>query len=351
MAHSKIPGAVTALATHIAGELVLPAGGELPAVFVPENAALTHLFDPHDPQSAAGAVGLLTDRQHFSAQSKAPTRVCVCERKLWLALSEAQRQELQSHRYMILVEHGRRALVELLHYFYPQRAASPCVPGIHPTACIESDSVSSEAEIGPFVYVQQGAVVEAGCVVSAHSVIGAEVQIGKDCRIAERVVIKAAARVEQRVIIGPGTVIGSEGYGFYRDQQTHHKIPQVGTVHIENDVEIGANVTIDRATVGVTRIGEGTKMDNLVQIGHNVRIGKRCLIVAQVGISGSTTLGDDVILAGQTGVAGHLHIGDGAIASGKTGITRDIPAGQHVSGHPVMPHREYLKLWAKLKRK
>ena len=139
------------------------------------------------------------------------------------------------------------------------------------------------------------------------------------------------------MIVHSGTVIGSDGFGFVRDGDLYRKLPQVGTVAVENDVEIGANVTIDRATTGTTRIGEGSKIDNLVQIGHNVQIGPHCIIVAQVGISGSTEVGDHVVIAGQVGIVGHIEIGAGAQIGAKSGVSRSIKPGQRVFGYPALP--------------
>jgi UDP-3-O-[3-hydroxymyristoyl] glucosamine N-acyltransferase len=148
------------------------------------------------------------------------------------------------------------------------------------------------------------------------------------------------------VIIHSGTVIGSDGFGFATHKGRHHKIHQIGTVVIEDDVEIGANVAVDRAAMGKTVIKRGTKIDNLVQIAHNVIIGEDCLIVSQVGISGSAEIGSHVTLAGQTGVAGHLTIGDNVMAGGRTGVTKDIAPNQVVSGYPALPHRQWLEAQA-----
>lgn len=275
--------------------------------------------------------------------------LCVCSRSVWKQLSEEVHLQLSETKSIITVEDGRKAFIALLHYFYPE---TPLTPGIHPSALIETTACHPHTQIGPLVTVAQNTHIAEGTRIGAQACIGKNVSIGAHCRIGERAVICDGVSLGERVIVHPGAVIGAEGYGFYQEapQSTHHKIPQVGSVVIENDVEIGANVTIDRGTLGDTHIGEGTKIDNLVHIAHNVKVGKRCLIVAQVGISGSTKIGDDVTLAGQTGVAGHLQVGDGVIASGKAGITRNIPAGQHVSGHPAMEHRAYLRWQAALKQ-
>ncbi len=302
------------------------------------------------PEAAtAEDVVMLMDLRWWSVVLSSQAGVCVCAQGVWAALDLAEREALLARKHVILVSQARAAFVRLLQHFYPTREL---MPGLHASAVIETPHCHPFIEIGPLVYVAEEARIGEGTRIAAQAHIGRGVVIGRGCRIGERAVLCEGVTLGDRVVIQPGAVIGAEGYGFYQQgpAQAHQKIPQVGGVVIENDVEIGANVTIDRGTLGNTVIGEGTKIDNLVQIAHNVHIGKRCLIVAQVGISGSTHIGNDVILAGQTGVAGHLHIGDGVIASGKTGITRDIPAGQHVSGHPAMEHRAYLRWQAALKQ-
>jgi UDP-3-O-[3-hydroxymyristoyl] glucosamine N-acyltransferase len=177
-----------------------------------------------------------------------------------------------------------------------------------------------------------------------NAVIGAGARIGDDCVIHAGVSIRERVQIGNRVTILDGAVIGSDGFGFVRQPDgTHVKIPQLADVVVEDDVEIGANTTIDRPAVGETRIEAGTKIDNLVQIAHGVRVGRRSLLASQVGIAGSTTIEDDVTLAGQVGVNGHIRIGKGAIASGKTGVTRDVEPGAYVSGYPSMPNAQWRK--------
>lgn len=292
---------------------------------------------------------MLMDPRWFELVSQSQAGVCICAQSLWAALSLVQRERLLLHKHVVLVSQVRQAFVTLLRYFYPAQAFTP---GVHESAVVETPHCHPLSSIGALAYVGESARLGEACWIGAQANIGRDVEIGRNCRIGERVVLCDGVRLGDGVVVHPGAVVGADGYGFFQPGrgQPHQKIPQVGSVVIENDVEIGANVTIDRGTLGNTVIGEGTKIDNLVQIGHNVQVGKRCLIVAQVGISGSTQIGNDVILAGQTGVAGHLQIGDGVIASGKTGITRDVPAGQHVSGHPAMEHRAYLHWQAALKQ-
>ena len=178
----------------------------------------------------------------------------------------------------------------------------------------------------------------------AHVVIGREVEIGEDCLLHARVSIRERVRLGHRVIVQDGAVIGSDGFGFARRPDgTHHKIPQIGGIVIEDDVEIGANAAIDRPAVGETRIGAGTKIDNLVQVAHGVTLGRNVLLAAQVGVAGSVTIEDDVTLAGQVGVAGHITIGKGAVATAQTGIPNSVDAGTLVSGYPAIPNRDWLR--------
>ena len=193
-----------------------------------------------------------------------------------------------------------------------------------------------------------GTRIGEGTAIFPQCYIGKNAKIGTQSLFYPQVVLREECEVGDRCIVHPGTVIGSDGYGFVWNpsQNRHHKIPQIGRVILEEDVEVGANVTIDRATLGETRIGAGTKIDNLVQIAHNVRTGKNCLIIAQVGISGSTRIGNQVTLAGQVGVAGHITIGDGAIIAGKSGVMGNIPEKSIYFGYPARPHREAMKLQA-----
>jgi UDP-3-O-[3-hydroxymyristoyl] glucosamine N-acyltransferase len=179
--------------------------------------------------------------------------------------------------------------------------------------------------------------------VSPGAFIGQGATIGDDSIIYENATIKDNVIIGRNVRVHSGTVIGSDGFGYVLDKGKHHKIPQVGGVIIEDDVEIGANVCVDRATVGNTIIGSGTKIDNLVQIGHNVVVGKNSIIISQVGVSGSVEIGDSVILAGQVGIRDHIKIGDKAIVGAQAGIGSDIPAGQIFSGSPAIPHKKWLR--------
>lgn len=211
--------------------------------------------------------------------------------------------------------------------------------GIHETAIIANDVIiGKNVTLGPYVIIEyksrigDNTVIHAGCYVGHNTVIGEECLIYPNVTIRERIVIGS------RVVIHSGTVVGSDGFGFMNIDGAHQKIPQIGTVIVEDDVEIGANVTIDRARFDKTVIGKGTKIDNLVQIAHNVVIGEKCIIVSQSGIAGSTEVGKNVILAGQSGISGHLTVGEGAVIAARTGVTKSIPPHSKVSGYPAKEH-------------
>ena len=219
-----------------------------------------------------------------------------------------------------------------------RRLFPPPPLGIHETAHVEeSAKIANSASIGAFSYIGEGSEINESVVVESHVHIGNCVKIRSGCRLFSGVKVLAHCELGQRVTLNAGVVVGSEGYGFDQVEGNHEKIPHLGTVVIEDDVEIGANSCIDRSRFAETRIGAGTKIDNLVQIGHNVVLGKRCLVVAQVGISGSVTFEDDVVVGGQAGFAGHLTVGRGAKIAGQAGITKDVESGAFLKGNPALP--------------
>lgn len=212
-------------------------------------------------------------------------------------------------------------------------------PGIHPTAWISPEAkVSNLASIGPLCVVEAGAVIGDNTYLQSNVFIGHGTHVGNQCWFMPGVVVSAECVVKDRVRLQPGVIIGSDGFGYEFIAGRHEKVPQVGNVIIENDVEIGANSTVDRARFSTTVIGEGTKVDNLVQIGHNVNIGKHCIICAQCGIAGSTTLEDYVVLAGQVGVGGHITIGKGARVGGQAGVTDSVAPGSKMLGMPAQSY-------------
>ena len=251
---------------------------------------------------------------------------------------------------VIRVDHPSFAFSSIINHL--SKDAPPLInPGVHPTAIIASDVVlPKDIAIGPYVVIESKAVIGEGTKIYAHSYIGHGSKVGSQCLIYAHVTLREHVSVGNRVIIHSGAVIGSDGYGYVTVDGKHMKIPQIGTVIIEDDVEIGANVTIDRARFDKTVVGEGTKIDNLVHIAHNVIIGKHCLIVAQVGISGSTLIGNHVILAGQAGIVGHLTIGDGAVVAAQSGVSKSLKAGAQVFGSPAQPLRDAFKNNAHIQR-
>jgi UDP-3-O-[3-hydroxymyristoyl] glucosamine N-acyltransferase len=216
--------------------------------------------------------------------------------------------------------------------------------GIHPSAFVhETATVAATAHVGPLAVVEAGAQVGENTVIGGGAYIGHETTVGYDCLVYPNVTLRERTRVGNRVTIHSGTVVGSDGFGYEQTPTGHKKIPQVGFVQIDDDVEIGALTAIDRARFGKTWIKSGVKIDNLVQIAHNVVIHEHALIIAQVGISGSTSIGQGAVLAGQAGAAGHLSIGPGAIVAARGGVIKDIPAGAQVAGMPAVDRREYVK--------
>ena len=231
--------------------------------------------------------------------------------------------------------------------FHPAPVASP---GIHPSAVIDETAViDPSADIGPLCVIEAGAEIGPGCRIGPAAVIGAGVVLGRDCRIGSHASVSHAL-LGERVYVYPGARIGQEGFGFAVTARGFETVPQLGRVLLHDDVEIGANSTVDRGSAGDTVIGAGSRLDNLVQLGHNVVLGRCCIIVAQVGISGSTILGDFVQVGGQAAMAGHLQIGDGAQIGAQAGVISDVDAGARMIGSPAQPSREFFRQIATLKK-
>ncbi len=242
-------------------------------------------------------------------------------------------------KHQILADNPRLAMARILSLF-----VSPHPTGIHPGAVVEEGAeIKSGVALGAHCFVGKDSVVGKNTVLYPNVTIGRDVSIGEDCLFYPGVVVREGCVIGNKVILQPGAVIGSDGYGFLPQGGHHFKIPQVGNVVIEDDVEIGANTAIDRGTIGSTLIKRGTKIDNLVHIAHNDLIGEDVLIVSQTGISGSVEVGDRCTLAGQVGIAGHLKVGSDCLVLARSGVTKDLPSRSVVSGFPAKPHREELK--------
>jgi UDP-3-O-[3-hydroxymyristoyl] glucosamine N-acyltransferase len=248
---------------------------------------------------------------------------------------------------LLVSEEPYKAYALAAQAFYP---AAQVVAGRAPSAIIDATAaVPEDCEIGPHVVVERTVRLGRRCRVGANTVIAAGVEIGDDCRIGANVTLSHCL-IGSRVVLHPGVRVGQEGFGFAPDPKAPIKVPQLGRVVIGDDVEIGANTTIDRGSGHDTIIGSGSMIDNLVQIGHNVVLGRCCILAGQVGISGSTRLDDFVMIGGQGGLAGHLHIGTGARIAAKSGLMRDVPAGETVCGSPAVPLTEFMRQTAVLQR-
>ena len=248
----------------------------------------------------------------------------------------------------VVVAKPHEALLALLPRLY---TTPPREAGVHATAVVgRGVSLGEGVTIGPFAVIGEGAVLAARAWVDAHAVVGAGAVVGEDSHVHPHATLYPNARLGRRVTIHSGVRIGSDGFGYVYRGGAHEKLPHVGGCIIEDDVEIGANTTVDRGSIDDTVVGAGTKIDNLVQIAHNVRIGRLCLIMSQVGLAGSTRVDDGVIIAGQAAAAGHLTIGKGARIAGRGAVFGDVPPGETWSGYPARPHKEALRAQAALFR-
>ena len=243
---------------------------------------------------------------------------------------------------MLCTDNPKLAFFRVVEHLMP---AEPLNAFIHPSAVIAGDCVIGDGtRIDAHVSIGPGSIIGSGVHIMANTVIGKQCRINDACRISPNVTIVDKTQIGKHCIIHPNSVIGSDGFGFVQDGSAHAKLVHTGYVHIGDGCEIGACNTIDRGTLGITRIGNGVKTDNQVHIAHNVKIGDNTLVVAQVGIAGSTTIGKNVIIAGKAGVSGHLDIGDGAIVGPYAGVSANVSPGQIVSGIPHMPHNIWLKV-------
>lgn len=250
---------------------------------------------------------------------------------------------------LIRVENPDEAFVRAACLLAPPPPAA--APGIHPSAIVAPGvELGADVSIGPYCVIERGARIGARCIIGAGCYLGEGTVLGENCRLYPHVSTREYTRIGARAIIHNGAVIGSDGFGYFQKGRKWEKIPQVGVVEIGDDVEIGANATIDRARFGKTVIGNGVKIDNLVQIAHNCRIGDNTALAAQVGIAGSATVGANVQLGGQAGVVGHLTVGDFSVVGGQAGVTKDVPPRTFVSGYPAMPHEKAKEIHAHVMR-
>jgi UDP-3-O-[3-hydroxymyristoyl] glucosamine N-acyltransferase len=247
-----------------------------------------------------------------------------------------------SSKDIVVVDNPQLAFAKVLGLFYPMPKP---VQGINSSAFIGKQFIcGEEVSIAPFAVIGDNVILGHRVTLHPHVFIGNDVLVGDDVKIYPNVTILERCRIGNRVTIHSGTVIGSDGFGFTLDGEKYYKIPHIGIVQIDDDVEIGAGNTIDRATFGKTWIRQGVKTDNLIQIGHNVTVGENSVIVAQVGISGSVSIGKNAVLAGQAAIAGHLTIGDNVTVGGQAGIVKSVPSGATMSGTYAMPHRLWLRV-------
>jgi UDP-3-O-[3-hydroxymyristoyl] glucosamine N-acyltransferase len=240
------------------------------------------------------------------------------------------------------------ALIELLQAFHPE---PPAAIGIHPTAVVAPGArIAAGASIGPYVVIGEGADIAEGAVLHPFACVGAHARIGAGAILHPHVVLYPRTVVGERVVLHAGAVVGADGFGYIARGGRHLKVPQVGCAVLENEVEVGANSAIDRAALDETRVGAGTKIDNLVQVGHNVRIGRSSILCGQAGIAGSTTLGDGVVLAGQVGVSNRITIGDGVRVAAKSAVFDDVAKGMQVAGTPAIEASRWRRQVALLRR-
>jgi UDP-3-O-[3-hydroxymyristoyl] glucosamine N-acyltransferase len=278
----------------------------------------------------------LANARYADLAATRPLGVVLVTREL-----EASTGDARAH---IVVDNPHEAMLPLLPLLYPPVSHTP---GIHQTAVLGRGVVLGEdVSVGPYVVVGDGATIGARTRLDPHVVVGAGVIVGEDDHLYAGVTLYSGTQLGPRVRVHAGARLGSDGFGYVFRENAHVKIPHVGRCIVESDVEIGANSTIDRGSIDDTVIGAGTKIDNLVHVAHNVRIGRLCLLMAQVGIAGSVRIEDGVILAGQAGVAGHLTIGRGARIAAQGGVFGSVPAGETWSGYPARPHREALRAQA-----
>lgn len=278
-----------------------------------------------------------------------PPYVVECHRSLAGAMILAFGERELTDRPVIRVKDPKVAFATLLEVFRPQLEIDRVVSKYAFVA--PSAKLGEKVAVGAFAYIEDGATVGDNTVIYPYAYIGKDVKIGKECLLYPNSVVREQCVLGNKVILQPGAVIGGDGFGYVNQEDgTHTKVLQTGNVIVEDDVEIGCNSTVDRATVGHTVIGKGTKIDNLVHIGHNVTVGKNCFFCAGVGVAGSTTIGDNNTFAGQVAVNGHIVIGSNNLFAGRTGITKNVGDGKQMGGFPEKPLKEWMRREAELNR-
>ena len=302
-----------------------------------DAASRVHSVAPLD-RAGPGQLSFLASARYLPTLDAGGSRPAV------VLVTPALASSVTGVRARVLVADPHDALLSVLPSLYPVIASEP---GIHPTVVIGRGAVLGErVHLGPYVVIGEGARIGAGTHLDAHVVVGAGVEIGEECHLAPGVTLYAGTSIGDRVRVHAGARLGSDGFGYVFRDGAHAKIPHVGRCLISSDVEIGANSTIDRGSIDDTVIGAGTKIDNLVHVAHNVRIGRLCLLMAQVGVAGSVRIEDGCVLAGQVGISGHHTIGRGARLAAQAGVFGDVPPGETWSGYPARPHREALRAQA-----
>jgi UDP-3-O-[3-hydroxymyristoyl] glucosamine N-acyltransferase len=278
-------------------------------------------------QSQAGDLTFAENEDYFTRAEQSPADAILIDGDF-----------TSTRKVLIKVANARIAFAKVLPLFFPPRSFAP---GVHPTAVVaDSARIDPTAHVGPLCVLGERTLIGPRAVLEGSDHVGEDCHLGEDVHLFPRVTLYPRTQVGRQVSIHSGTVIGSDGFGYVLDAGQHRKVPQVGHVILHDGVEIGANVAIDRGALGPTVIGRGTKIDNLVQIAHNVVIGEHCIIVGQVGIAGSTRLGNHVVLAGQVGLAGHIKIGNQVTIAAQSGVMDDIPDGQKWFGYPARPDRQ-----------
>jgi UDP-3-O-[3-hydroxymyristoyl] glucosamine N-acyltransferase len=285
-------------------------------------------------EAGAGSVSFLANPKYAAKAKESPAGLILVDATTDLG-----------DRPVLRVKHPYWAFAQAIGWLHPEPIPAWGHEAVHPTA-----KVGEGCRIAPGATVGARTVLGQGCVVHPGAHIGNDCVLGEGCELFPGVVLYRRTQLGDRVAIHANSVVGSDGYGYVLVEGRHRKIPQVGWVEVGNDVEIGACVCIDRGVLGPTRIGEGTKIDNQVQVAHNVQVGKHCLLVAQTGISGSTKLGDYVTLAGKVGVIGHIEIGSRSVVGGNSVVAKSLPEGSFVTGFPARPHREWTESQAALNR-